>query len=308
MKKIFLILIITLLSKNAFTYENSIIYKVNNEIITTFDVKKESNYLRSLNPSLKNLDMSDLTKLSIQSIIKEKIKKIELEKNYKLGANLNDPALLSILEGVYTNVGQKNELEFRQYLKNFDISIELVKKKLEIESLWNKLIFDKYKNQISIDVQEIREELTIETKLGKEQKKFFLSEILIKFTSDQDYKNMIGRINKSIEEIGFNNTASIYSISDTGDKGGKIGWVNQTSLSPKFFNGLKNLKKGENTKPIKLNNNFLILKIEDMKITNIKIDFEKALNRRLINEQNKQLDQFSTIFFNRVKQNIKIDG
>tara|TARA_B110000037_G_scaffold6719_1_gene7214 strand:- start:1003 stop:1929 length:927 start_codon:yes stop_codon:yes gene_type:complete len=308
MKKFFLILIITFISKNAFTYENSIIYKVNNEIITTFDVKKESNYLRSLNPSLNNLDMSDLTNLSIQSIIKEKIKKIELEKNYTLGANLDDPGLLNVLEGVYKNIGQKNEQQFIEYLTNFDISIEWIKKKLEIESLWNKLIYDKYKNQISIDIQEIREELTNETKLGKEQKKFFLSEILIKFTSDQDYINMIDKINKSIEEIGFNNTASIFSISDTADKGGKIGWINQTSLSPKILNRLKNLKEGENTKPIKLNNNFLILKIEDMEITNIKIDFKKALNRRLINEQNKQLDKFSTIFFNRVKQNIKIDG
>ena len=308
LKKFFLTLIIVLLSEQAFTYENSIIYKINNEIITSYDVKKEASYLTSLNPSLKDLDMSDLTTLSIQSIIKEKIKKIELEKNYELGKNLEDPALLNIVERVYKNIGQKDESEFREYLTSFDISIQWIIKKLEIESLWNKLIFNKYKNQVTIDVQEIREELANEAKFEKKQKKIFLSEILVKFNSDQDYINLTDKIKKSIQEIGFNNTASIYSISDTANKGGKIGWVDQISLSPKILNGLENLKKGENTQPIKLSNNFLFLRIEDVEITNIKFDLEKVLNRRIMGERNKQLDQFSNIFFNRVKQNIKIDG
>ena len=137
---------------------------------------------------------------------------------------------------------------------------------------------------------------------------YSLSEILVKFNSDQDYINLTDKIKKSIQEIGFNNTASIYSISDTANKGGKIGWVDQISLSPKILNGLENLKKGENTQPIKLSNNFLFLRIEDVEITNIKFDLEKVLNRRIMGERNKQLDQFSNIFFNRVKQNIKIDG
>ena len=311
MKKIsffFILIIIVLLSNTSYSYENSIIYKINNEIITEYDVKKEANYLRALNPNLKKLNISKLTKLALNSIIKEKIKKIELKKNNSLGKNLDDPMVLSTFESVYKNIGIKNEDEFEQYLKEFNISIEWTKMKLEIESLWNSLIYNKYRNQVSIDKEEIRKNLKKDIKLRKKQKNFLLSEIVVKFNSNQEFLNLTKMIEESIAEIGFSNTANTHSISGSANKGGKIGWINQTSLSPKILNEIKDLVKGEYTKPIKINSNFLILKIEDSKITNVQIDLEEALNKRILNERNKQLDQFSTIFFNRVKKNIIIDG
>ena len=311
MKKIsffFILIIIVLLSNTSYSYENSIIYKINNEIITEYDVKKEANYLRALNPNLKKLNISKLTKLALNSIIKEKIKKIELKKNNSLGKNLDDPMVLSTFESVYKNIGIKNEDEFEQYLKEFNISIEWTKMKLEIESLWNSLIYNKYRNQVSIDKEEIRKNLKKDIKLRKKQKNFLLSEIVVKFNSNQEFLNLTKMIEESIAEIGFSNTANTHSISGSANKGGKIGWINQTSLSPKILNEIKDLDNGEYTKPIKINSNFLILKIEDSKITNVQIDLEEALNKRILNERNKQLDQFSTIFFNRVKKNIIIDG
>ena len=311
MKKIsffFILIIIVLLSNTSYSYENSIIYKINNEIITEYDVKKEANYLRALNPNLKKLNISKLTKLALNSIIKEKIKKIELKKNNSLGKNLDDPMVLSTFESVYKNIGIKNEDEFEQYLKEFNISIEWTKMKLEIESLWNSLIYNKYRNQVSIDKEEIRKNLKKDIKLRKKQKNFLLSEIVVKFNSNQEFLNLTKMIEESIAEIGFSNTANTHSISGSANKGGKIGWINQTSLSPKILNEIKDLVNGEYTKPIKINSNFLILKIEDSKITNVQIDLEEALNKRILNERNKQLDQFSTIFFNRVKKNIIIDG
>ena len=311
MKKIsffFILIIIVLLSNTSYSYENSIIYKINNEIITEYDVKKEANYLRALNPNLKKLNISKLTKLALNSIIREKIKKIELEKNRSLGKNLDDPMVLSTFESVYKNIGIKNEDEFEQYLKEFNISIEWTKMKLEIESLWNSLIYNKYRNQVSIDKEEIRKNLKKDIKLRKKQKIFLLSEIVLKFNSNQEFLSLTKMIEESIVEIGFSNTANTHSISGSANKGGKIGWINQTSLSPKILNEIKDLVNGEYTKPIKINSNFLILKIEDSKITNVQIDLEEALNKRILNERNKQLDQFSTIFFNRVKKNIIIDG
>ena len=311
MKKIsffFILIIIVLLSNTSYSYENSIIRKINNEIITEYDVKKEANYLRALNPNLKKLNISKLTKLALNSIIREKIKKIELEKNSSLGKNLDDPMVLSTFESVYKNIGIKNEDEFEQYLKEFNISIEWTKMKLEIESLWNSLIYNKYRNQVSIDKEEIRKNLKKDIKLRKKQKNFLLSEIVVKFNSNQEFLSLTEMIEESIVEIGFSNTANTHSISGSANKGGKIGWINQTSLSPKILNEIKDLVNGEYTKPIKINSNFLILKIEDSKITNVQIDLEEALNKRILNERNKQLDQFSTIFFNRVKKNIIIDG
>ena len=311
MKKIsffFILITIVLLSNTSYSYENSIVHKINNEIITEYDVKKEANYLRALNPNLKKLNISKLTKLALNSIIREKIKKIELEKNNSLGKNLDDPMVLSTFESVYKNIGIKNEDEFEQYLKEFNISIKWTKMKLEIESLWNSLIYNKYRNQVSIDKEEIRKSLKKDIKLRKKQKNFLLSEIVVKFNSNQEFLNLTKMIEESIAEIGFSNTANTHSISGSANKGGKIGWINQTSLSPKILTEIKDLVNGEYSKPIKINSNFLILKIEDSKITNVQIDLEEALNKRILNERNKQLDQFSTIFFNRVKKNIIIDG
>ena len=311
MKKIsffFILITIVLLSNTSYSYENSIVHKINNEIITEYDVKKEANYLRALNPNLKKLNISKLTKLALNSIIKEKIKKIELKKNNSLGKNLDDPMVLSTFESVYKNIGIKNEDEFEQYLKEFNISIEWTKMKLEIESLWNSLIYNKYRNQVSIDKEEIRKNLKKDIKLRKKQKNFLLSEIVVKFNTNQEFLSLTKMIEESIAEIGFSNTANTHSISGSANKGGKIGWINQTSLSPKILTEIKDLVNGEYSKPIKINSNFLILKIEDSKITNVQIDLEEALNKRILNERNKQLDQFSTIFFNRVKKNIIIDG
>ena len=182
MKKIsffFILIIIVLLSNTSYSYENSIIYKINNEIITEYDVKKEANYLRALNPNLKKLNISKLTKLALNSIIKEKIKKIELKKNNSLGKNLDDPMVLSTFESVYKNIGIKNEDEFEQYLKEFNISIKWTKMKLEIESLWNSLIYNKYRNQVSIDKEEIRKSLKKDIKLRKKQNLVVLRKLLI---------------------------------------------------------------------------------------------------------------------------------
>ena len=216
--------------------------------------------------------------------------------------------ILNTFKNIYRNIGIKDEDAFEQYLKKFNISIEWTKMKLEIETLWNSLIYNKYRNQVSIDKEEIRKKLKRDIKLKKTQKKFLLSEIVVKFNSSQEFLGLTKMIKESIAKIGFSNTASIYSISSSANKGGKIGWINQTSLSPKILNEIKDLVNGEYTKPIKIDSNFIILKIEDSQITNIQIKLEEALNKRILNERNRQLDQFSTIFFNRIKKNIIIDG
>ena len=111
-----------------------------------------------------------------------------------------------------------------------------------------------------------------------------------------------------MEEIGFGNTANTYSISKTANKGGRIGWVNESSLSSMIVKEIKNLKKGEITIPIKLTSGFLILKVNDIEINEIKVDLEKITDSRINNELNKQLDQFSTLYFNKTKTNTKIDA
>ena len=299
--KIFLLfLVLIFYFQKAFTYENKIIYKVNNEIITTFDLIKESNYLAILNSNLKMVSEEENLKLASESIIKEKIKKNELEKYFSLGENLDDPVIGIILENLYRDMGIDSEEQFNRYLKNSSISINWVKRKIEIENLWNNLIYKKYKNQIW-------KELERDVAKQPKQKKILLAEILIKITKKEEQQNLIKEVTESIKEIGFENTANIYSVSQTSNKGGRIGWIDESSLSTLIAEQVANLKKDEITQPIKLTNGFLILKIIDLEKTTVKIDMKNALNKRIINEQNRQLNQLSIVYFNKIKTGIKIN-
>lgn len=307
-KFLFYLIYLFFLYQPAFSYENIIIYKIDNEIITSYDIKKEVKYLISMNTNLSSLEENEILKLATQSIIKEKIKIIELKKYYSLGENTNNEIVTQVTSGIYRGLGIKNEEEFMVYLSTFNIQIDWVKEKFEIESLWNDLIYRKYENQILIDRDKIKEQVSKEFKTKKRNKRLFLSEILIKLTKEGDQLTLITEVKKKIEEIGFGNTANTYSISKTANKGGRIGWVNESSLSSMIVKEIKNLKKGEITIPIKLTSGFLILKVNDIEINEIKVDLEKITDSRINNELNKQLDQFSTLYFNKTKTNTKIDA
>ena len=307
-KFLFYLIYLFFLYQPAFSYENIIIYKIDNEIITSYDIKKEVKYLISMNTNLSSLEENEILKLATQSIIKEKIKIIELKKYYSLGENTNNKIVTQVTSEIYRGLGIKNEEEFMVYLSTFNIQIDWVKEKFEIESLWNDLIYRKYENQILIDKDKIKEQVSKEFKTKKRNKRLFLSEILIKLTKEGDQLTLITEVKKKIEEIGFGNTANTYSISKTANKGGRIGWVNESSLSSMIVKEIKNLKKGEITIPIKLTSGFLILKVNDIEIIEIKVDLEKITDSRINNELNKQLDQFSTLYFNKTKTNTKIDA
>ena len=306
-KFLFYIILLILFNQNTFSFENTIIYKVDNEIITSYDIKKEVKYLISLNTNLKSLKKNEILRLAHQSIIKEKIKLIELKKYYSLEDESNDKLTSQVTSDLYKSLGFKSEKDFISYLSIQNIQIDWVKNKLKIESLWNNLIYRKHKNQIVVDEDKIKRQVLREIKSIKKQKKIFLSEILIKLTTESDQLKLIEEVERKIQEIGFDNAANTYSISNTANKGGKIGWVNESSLSSNIVKEIKNLKKGENTTPIKLASGFLILKVNDIEMSEVKVDQNKIVDSRINNELNKQLDQFSTLYYNKVKSKIKIN-
>lgn len=311
MKSINILLIILIsffFDKESYSIENSIIFKIENDIITNYDVKKEANYLLALNSELKSLEIKEIKQISLRSIINEKIKKIEIERYFKLGQNPDDPVLNNIVKELYSRINITNEKDFVKYISKYNLTLDWIKQKLEIESLWNSIIYEKYKNQLFVDENLLSKELKKTLKLKKKNKQYFLSEITINQQTNVEMGKKIKEINLSIQEIGFNNTANIYSSSNTANVGGKIGWVQENSLSTTINNALKNLEVGENTKPIKLQTGLIILKIEDIKLSTIKVNFEEALNNKIIYEKNKQLATFSKSYFERVKQNTKIDA
>ena len=295
---LFLLILINFKSNTAENFY--IVYKVNNEIITNSDIEKEYRYLVSLNNQLKNLEKQKIIKLSKESALREKIKKIELIKYFDLKTINID--IDNYLENFYRNLNIKNKKEFEEYLESNNISLNYVQKKIEIEILWNQLIYDRYIGQINIDTNQLKEKVKklIST---KKQKKYSLSEILFDKENNSNFEKKLENINQSISEIGFKNTANIYSISDSSKFGGKIGWIEEQKLSTKILEQLKTLEVGQYTSPLQVGSSFLILKIEEIKYENAIINEDEELNKMIQFETSKQLDQFSKIFYGKIKIN-----
>ena len=287
--------------------ENKIILKIDNNIITTFDIKQEERYLMILNSNLKKLDTNRLKILAIDSIVKEKIKEIELKKYYKIEKVLDDNNLKEIIRNLYRTVGFEKEREFKNYLKTQNLKFSSVKRKLAIEMLWNNLIFKKFNNRVVIDEAEIKNNLSKEIKNLSFTRDLFLSEILIGNSKDLKLDIVYSEILKSIKDIGFAATANIFSISNTAKIGGKIGWIKETSLSKQILENIINLEKGQISKPIKINENFLVLAIDDTRINERKIDKNKIISNRISYEKNRQLERFSLAYFGKIRQSLQIN-
>ena len=307
LKKILLVkLIITfLLVASSFSIENKIILKIDKDIITSIDIENEAKYLSALNPKIMELDDSKVLEISKNSLIREKIKKIEILKNTD-NPELNDELLDKIVDSKYKSLGIKNRDEFIRYLKKFDVEINTVAEKLEIEALWNQLIFFKFSKSIKINKKDLIKKIETNKDLNK-TKELFLKEIIFDIEENSNLDDKYNLIKKSILDAGFENTASIYSISDTAKIGGVIGWVNENSLSLKINKAVSELKLKEFSKPIALPGGFLILQISDERIIKKKLDIDKELEKIINAETNRQLNQFSNIYFNKAKQEITIN-
>jgi peptidyl-prolyl cis-trans isomerase SurA len=300
---IYLFSIIFIYTPNSFSIENKILVKVENQIITSLDVNNEYKYLIALNPSLKNSKKEDVIKLSKRSIVNEIIKKIEIEKNFN-NPQLPEKFLDRILQNTYLKIGIKNINDFKKYLAINNVDFKDVKKKLEIEALWNELILIKFSPKVNINENNLRKKIQENTNFYKS---YLLSEISFEVSNLNDLEKIYTEIKDIINNKGFDFAALKYSVSATSNLGGKLDWINENSLNKQIKDELKNLKINDFTKPINVSGGFLILKINDIKSTQIEINVEDELKKLINFEKNNQLSQYSKIYFNKVKKNLQID-
>ena len=303
-KNFFAIIILLISCSKAYLADLKIIVKIDDEIITNFDLIKEANYLEILNPNLSNLKKNQKLEIAKNSLINEVIKKKELQKFIKI--DKDNKFLNEYMKNLYSKLSISGEEEFKNKLeKKANYSLSKIKLKINIELFWNDLIYSRYKDQVKIDRGEIISK--IEDIENKKINEYSLSEIVFLKKKDLTLNNLIQEIKLSISEIGFNNTANIYSISDSSKFGGKLGWIREDNLSKTINIELKKINIGEYTDIIKLGNNFLILKKEDFKQSNFKINKEKEVERLVKLETNKQLNKFSKIYFDKSKINYSIN-
>ena len=290
--------------KNINALENKIITKIENKIITSVDIENEKNYLKALNPNIKNLNKNRLNLISKNSLIREKIKENEILK-YTDEIKLNDNFLNKLIVQRYSRLNFNNKDEFLNYIQQYNLNIKTIEKKISIEALWNELIYQKFYKNVKIDKNKLIKE--IKTKFAKGEKNFLLSEIVFKIDNkrnlEKKYSEIIGDINKE----NFESAALIHSISDSSSLGGKLGWIKQSSLNKSINSELDNIEKGKITKPIFTPNGYLILKIDDIKFIKKEYDEKNELDELVKLKTNQQLNQQSIIYFNKIKKNTDID-
>jgi len=300
---LFLAFIFFTFNTNLNSLENKILIKIENQIITSLDVNNEYKYLIALNPSIKDTKKNVLIKLAKKSILQEKIKKIIIEKNFN-NPEISQKFLEQILKNVYSKIGITSIDEFKRYLISRNIDIENVKNKLEIEALWNELILIKFSSKVIINEKELRKRIKYNNKFFKS---YLLSEISFEVNNLKELDNKFQEISKIIDDKGFDFAALKYSVSQTSNLGGKLGWINQNSLNKNISLAINNLKIGEFTKPIKVPGGFLILQVNDIKSTKIEVDIEEEFKKLKNYEKNNQLNQYSKIYFNKVKKDLEIN-
>ena len=302
-KKIPLIFILVLLLNNfGFAFENRILFKVNKEIITSLDILNEINYLNSINKNFKNLEKEKVFRIAKNSLIKEKIKEIYLLNRYK-NVELNDEDFNKLILDNYSYLGINNLQELDLYLEQFDLSSKKLRNKISIKTLWSQFIYTRYFNRININTDKIKKDILNNDK----QKEFLMSEILFNLENDETLENKFSIINKTIKENGFENSALIYSISESSKNGGKIGWVKENSINSKVLEYISKLQNNEHTAPIVVPGGFLILKLNETKQTKRNINLEQELETIIKTKTNDQLNQFSNIFLNKIKKEFTIN-
>ena len=304
-KKFFIVLIFFLFITNSISSKEKVFIEVyvDQKIITNVDIKKEIDYLKILNPKLSMLENKKIYVLAKRSLINEIIKKKEIEK-YLVESD-NTSLEENLLKNLYARLDLNKEEFENILLEKNNYTINDIKKKLKNEILWNDLIYFKFNKQVKIDKEKIK--IKINNANLKNKKEYLLSEIIFEKKANQNFEDLKKKINSSIIEIGFNNTANIYSISETAKFGGKVGWVDETSLSSLINNKLRDLEKNQYTDVIQIKNNFLILMVNDIRTTKVSIDKDKELKRLIEYETNRQLNQFSKMYLNKAKMNYEIN-
>ncbi len=299
-----LILFLLCSFQNLNALENKILFKVNNEIITSIDIFKQIVYLKATNPSIENLSENEIFEIAKNSIIREKVKEIGILQIVD-ELDIDQNFLEKILFDRYKKIGLNSLNEFENYLNLRNLELGEIKKKITVELIWNDIIYQKYKSKIKIDKQKIKDEILSVSK--QKLRKLSLSELFFNVSKDNEFDLKYKQILLDIKNQGFKNAVLLHSISNSASMGGSLGWINENSLSNQVKEKISKLAVGQYSEPISTPGGFVILKIDDEEYYEVQIDLDKEINDLVKFKTNQQLNQFSNIYFNKVKKDIIIN-
>lgn len=296
-------------SSILFSKEIKIVYKIDDTIITNYDIDYELNYLTALNKNLKNLPKKNVVLSAERSIIREVIKRNQIEKIYNIDYEkaINDTTITNLVKNLRLSLGYNDELSFKKYLTENNINYNDLKLKFVVERFWNQLIFDKYNSLFTIDKNKIDTKVENIIKNNLEIINYNLSEIVFSAKNEDEINKIYLEIKESIKNVGFKETASLYSISDSAKLGGDIGWINENQISEKIKQMIVDLDQNELSKPFVTAGGIIILKLNEKKSELAKIDKKKEIEKIIQSEKNKFFNEYSLIYFKELENKAYVE-
>ena len=300
--KIFIFIYILIsLPTHILSSENKILFKIDNNIITTIDILNEIQYLKLLNKDFENFEKDKIYKVATNSIIKGVVRENDLKKYFKK-INLDEVFIEKFALEYFSKLSLNSIGDLEKFLIKNDLSLDYIKKKITIQLMWNELILKKYSQNIKIDKKKIERQISTQ----RFQREFLISEIVFNIKNRSELENKFNEISNEVKTNGFSRAALIHSMSDTSTNGGKVGWISESSLSNEIKKVIKNTNIGEITRPINIPSGFIILFKEDKRETLVELDIEKEIDKIIKRKTNEQLNQFSNIYYNKIKKNLNI--
>ena len=280
-----------------FAIENRIIAKVNNEIITSYDLKQTILTTLVLANQQINQNIVDQSKsAALKALINSILKKKEAT---KYNIKLSEIEITNQLK----NISGGDIIKFKNKFKSNNLDFSLYEDKLKTELMWRKLIFSIYQEKVKINEEEIQSELS-KVKKNKKTEEYRISEILVSFSSENEKLNIINKINDQITKFGFEETALKFSESTSAIDQGDLGWVNINGLTKKISAIIIKMKINEISEPILIANSILFIKLKDKKISNILEDESDKLKKQITNSKKNELfNLYSTSHLSKIRNN-----
>ena len=293
------------LLNESIAIENKIILKVENHIITSLDIFEEIKNLKFFNKNLNQIKNEEIYQIALQSILNQKIKEIEISKKFD-EIKLDDENYLNFLiESKYKSLGYETLTEFKKELTDKKINFNNFEEKIKIDILWSQIIYSKYYSKIKINEKELRKEILSKKNISNS---YELSEIIFNIENINEVNNKYKLITEDIQKLGFDNAALKHSISTTASSGGNLGWIDEKQINSRLRNELNNTQVGNITKPIRIPGGFIILKKNDVKKTEVNLNIEQELKKLIDYNQETQLRNYSNVYFNKIKKDLKINA
>ena len=274
-----------------------IIFKIEEHIITNIDIENEIKFLIFLNPRLEGLNKNQIKQISMNSLKNRKIKEIELVKFIDLKKeNIGD----NFIENFLSN-SKLSKDQLLDQLNKVDLPYEFFEYNFIVDNVWRQFVYNKFKSQVKINLEDLKKQITSQNTKIEELN---LSEILFENKLNKNFNDLKSKIYSEIKKSGFEAAASIYSIAESKNFGGNLGWIKSNQISKEIYDQINSGKKITN--PIKTNNGFLIIKVNDRREINQEVNFDEELKKIINIETEKQLNKLGYIYFNKIKKRIFI--